>query len=163
MNFSAAPARPTLLYIEDDEAIWKMVHRRLRDRWSLVHAATDTEACVALRQLGSELSCVMTDLNLAGSQLSGIELIRLLRGSLPADKVPLWGRNVVARPTLPIIVITGSELHFNRAEEAGANRVMLKPINFQALEQSLVRLTEGFHRLESKPSALTSFPRPGPA
>jgi CheY-like chemotaxis protein len=156
MDFSAAPARPTLLYIEDDDAVWKMVHRRLRDRWSLVHAATDIEACVTLRQLGSELSCVMTDLNLAGQPNE-------LDGSLPADKVPLWGRNVVARPSLPIIVITGSELHFNRAEEAGANRVMLKPINFQALEQSLVRLTEGFHRLQGRPSAPTSSPRPSPA
>lgn len=116
------------------------MHRRFRDEFSIVRAATDIEACVVLRQLGSEVACVLTDLNLQGSTLSGVELIRLMRGTLPEKQTPTWARGVTMRASLPIIVLTGSDTHLNHAKLAGASKVMLKPVAFSVLQSELRRL-----------------------
>ncbi len=125
------------------------MQRRLRDEFAIVRAATDIEACVLLRQLGPRLAFVMTDLNLQGSTLSGIELIRLMRGTLPEKQTPTWARGVTMRASLPIIVLTGSDTHLNHAKLAGASKVMLKPVAFSVLQTELRRLA-GFATLPAQ-------------
>ncbi len=133
--------RPTVLCIEDDDDLWKMLSRRLRADYLPIRAASDVEACVLLRALGSELAAVVTDLNLQGSELSGIELIRLVRGTLPAGQMPAWARGVLVRPVLPIVVTTGSDVHLIHARLAGASNVLLKPFHFSTLQGVLAQHT----------------------
>jgi CheY-like chemotaxis protein len=154
----ALPPRPTVLHIEDDDDLWKLVHRRLGQEWELVRASSDVEACVLMRDLGPSIACVLTDLNLGGSALSGVELIRLIRGSLPGPKTPSWARELRISPQVPIIVTTGSDPHLSQATQAGATRVLLKPFAFPALQDALRRYAPP----TSPPVVLTTFPRPSP-
>lgn len=134
-----AGPRPTVLCIEDDDDIWKMMSRKLSSRWSLVRAASDVEACVMLRTFSRDLACVTMDLNLQGSTLNGIDLVRIIRGSLPPAQLPVWARSVVPLPSLPVIVVTGSDVLLHRARDAGATKVMLKPFSLQVLDDELAR------------------------
>ncbi|MDX2011594.1 MAG: response regulator [Myxococcaceae bacterium] len=133
----ATTERSRVLYVEDDDDLWRLVHRRLSPTFSLVRAASDVEACVLLREFWGELKAVVTDLNLAGSHLSGVDLIRLIRGTLPGDRTPAWALKVPTSTRLPIIVTTGSEAHVGAATAAGATLVLMKPFSFEALQAPL--------------------------
>jgi CheY-like chemotaxis protein len=152
------PPRPKVLHIEDDDDLWKLVHRRLGHQWELVRAASDVEACVLMRDLGPAIACVLTDLNLGGSALSGVELIRLIRGTMPLAQTPMWARELPIARQIPIIVTTGSDTHLSQASQAGATRVLIKPFDFAALQDVLRR-----HAPPAAPPMVPSaLPRPSP-
>lgn len=152
-------SRPVVLCIEDDDAIWKLMSRRYRDRWGLMRAASDAEACVLLRELQTQVACITTDLSLNGSELSGVELIRLVRGTLPAAETPTWARGVVPRPGLPILVVSGSDELLHHAVQAGATKVLVKPFSLQRLDDELAHAT-GLPLLRPSP---VPFTLPSPA
>ncbi|MCU0696129.1 MAG: response regulator [Myxococcaceae bacterium] len=134
---SMAVERPLVLYIEDDDDLWRLMQRRLSDEFSLVRAASDVEACVLLREFWVDLRVIVTDLNLGRGALSGLDLIQLVRGTLALERVPAWARKVPTSLRLPIIVTTGSEVHAAAARAAGATRVLMKPFRFAALQTPL--------------------------
>src|SRR5437879_271730 len=98
-------ALPTILYVEDEDENWTVAELRLRGRFHMVRAATDEEACQAVRDHGHSLHTVLMDIQLKGSQLDGIKLCRLFRGALEGADLPPYARGC---PTItaPIIFVT---------------------------------------------------------
>src|SRR5262245_3230183 len=79
-------AKPVLLYVEDEDENWKVTEMRLRDRYHLVRAADDQQACELARSVGPKLYAVLMDIQLKGSKLDGIQLCRLFKGKLSTDQ-----------------------------------------------------------------------------
>jgi CheY-like chemotaxis protein len=130
---SESPHRKKVLYVEDDDSAWRVAHAWLRDGFVLVRARDDGEACVMLRQFGSELSGLMCDVNLGGP-LTGIALALAIlgrsRGPLPdfAQGLP--------KLDIPVVIITGDA---HRAAEARAEGLTVfdKPVDFPSLVKAL--------------------------
>ena len=103
-RISETPARglpralPTLLYVEDEDENWTVAELRLRGRFNMVRAATDAQACEAVRKYGPTLHAVLMDIQLKGSQLDGIKLCRLFRGSLEDANLPPYARGCPTSP-----------------------------------------------------------------
>jgi CheY-like chemotaxis protein len=136
-RISETPARglpralPTLLYVEDEDENWTVAELRLRGRFHMVRAATDAEACEAVRKHGPTLHAVLMDIQLKGSQLDGIKLCRLFRGSLEDADLPPYARGC---PTItaPIIFVTAYGRRYTEAELKGfgGHMLIVKPVDF---------------------------------
>lgn len=128
-----AAQRKKLLYVEDEDNAWRLVHQHLKDSFVLVRAKNEMEACMMLREFGAELSALLLDVTLGG-ELSGLDLVRIVRGTASAAALPDWARDVPVLD-IPIVVITGTP---DRVKDvAGINAVFDKPINFPALLAAL--------------------------
>jgi CheY-like chemotaxis protein len=129
-----APALPTLLYVEDEDENWAVAELRLRGRFHLVRAATDEQACQAVRDHGHSLHAVLMDIQLKGSLLDGIKLCRLFRGALDEAELPPYARGC---PTItaPIIFVTAYGQRYTEAELRGLGGHMLitKPVDFNRI------------------------------
>src|SRR5688572_33120334 len=80
--------RDLVLYVEDNDDNWHVAKLRLSDGYELVRAVDAREACRVLRARGAELSAVLMDIELRGSDLNGLELTELLRGKRPRGSAP---------------------------------------------------------------------------
>src|SRR5689334_19198772 len=125
---------PTILYVEDEDENWTVAELRLRGRFHMVRAATDEQACEAIRAHGPTLHTVLMDIQLKGSQLDGIKLCRLFRGSLADPDLPPYARDC---PTItaPIIFVTAYGQRYTEAELKGVGGHMLitKPVDFNRI------------------------------
>jgi CheY-like chemotaxis protein len=128
----------TLLYVEDDDENWDVAEYRLGNTYTMVRAATSEEACQQVRQRGRAVSAILMDIELRGSELNGIELTELFRGKRPAKTLPDYA---VGLPTYtsPIVFVTAHGARYSDVELMlfGADRVIPKPVNFQALTLAL--------------------------
>jgi CheY-like chemotaxis protein len=139
---STRPSRTTdrarLLYVEDDEENWYVAELRLGEDFELVRAANARDACRLLKESGSSLLAILMDIELRGSDLNGIELTELFRGKKLPRQVPEYARGV---PTFtnPIIFVTAHGARYSDVELMlfGADRVIQKPVNFNALSLAL--------------------------
>ncbi len=133
--------RELILYVEDEAENRDVASLRLRRSYELLLATNDQEACQLLKDRGTELSAILMDIQLKGSHLNGIELVQLIRGSLPESKHQPYTRGV---PTLniPILFVTAYGARYSNDEliAAGAQRVVAKPVNFAELTLALVDL-----------------------
>ena len=90
------------------------------------------------RRVQVELMAILMDIELRGSELNGIELTELFRGKRPAKSLPDYARGL---PTFtnPIIFVTAHGARYSDVELMlfGADRVIAKPVNFQALTLAL--------------------------
>lgn len=141
---SSGPTAPPLqkvLYVEDEEENRQVASLRLQGKYELIFAADDREACRLLALHGGELTAVLMDIQLKGSQLDGTHLTRLIRGTLPVEDRPLYARDVKARPELPVIFVTayGARYSAQDLEAAGGNEVVAKPVDFVRLMGALTR------------------------
>ena len=132
--------RPVLLYVEDDVDTFKLAELRLRSRYRVVHAQNDREACERLIELAPTLQGLLMDIELQGSQLDGLDLVRLVRG-LPLTRPRPDYSLAVPTSTVPIVILTA---HIGRYSEADAHAVgatdfRTKPIDFTRLSLSLAR------------------------
>src|SRR5690349_17818615 len=91
-----AVRREVLLYVEDDDDNWRVAQLRLSDGYELIRARNSAEACKALEYRGSELSAILMDIELRGSDLDGVQLTQLVRGKIPRSKLPGYARGVNA-------------------------------------------------------------------
>ncbi|MCC6332801.1 MAG: response regulator [Myxococcales bacterium] len=138
----AAPdTRPVILYVEDDADTFRLAHLRLQQKYRLLHAATDREACAQLEVWGEKLYAVLMDLELQGSLLDGLALVRLIRGQLPAGQSPPYARRVPAL-SVPVLVLTASTARHTEAEARamGATHFATKPIDFARLNLALAQV-----------------------
>ncbi|HEY8209257.1 MAG TPA: hypothetical protein VIG99_17330 [Myxococcaceae bacterium] len=138
-------AKPMLLYVEDEEENWHVTQMRLRDRYHLVRAVDDQEACQMARSVGSKLYAVLMDIQLKGSRLDGIQLCRLFKGKLSADQrkdLPPYAADV---PELraPLFFVTAYGARYQEAElkEAGATWMITKPVDFVRLTLALANVS----------------------
>ncbi|MDB4977102.1 MAG: hypothetical protein JWN48_5443 [Myxococcaceae bacterium] len=130
--------RARLLYVEDDDENWHVAELRLAEDFDLVRAASSREACRIVKESAGELMAILMDIELRGSELNGIELTELFRGKRPNKLLPDYTKGV---PTFtnPIIFVTAHGARYSDVELMlfGADRVIPKPVNFNALSLAL--------------------------
>ncbi len=133
--------RELVLYVEDEPENRDVAELRLRRSYDLLLAATDEEACQIVKARGQELSAILMDIQLKGSVLDGIALVKLFRGTLPTTDLPAFARDV-AVITTPILFVTAYGARYSESEllAAGAQRLVTKPVNFSDLTLALVDL-----------------------
>jgi CheY-like chemotaxis protein len=144
--------REVLLYVEDDDDNWRVAQLRLSEGYELVRARNSAEACQSLEYRGMELSAILMDIELRGSDLDGVQLTQLVRGKTPRDKLPGYARRVSALNT-PIIFVTAHGAKYGDAQLilAGGDKVISKPIDFGALNLALTQLHLSRMGIKRKP------------
>jgi CheY-like chemotaxis protein len=130
--------RQMLLYVEDDDESWHTAKLRLGDRYDLVRATHAEQACELLSRRGREFSAILLDAALGGAELSGIELLGLLRGTSERSDLPDYARSVPALD-VPVIFVTAQGELDDPAHEARDARVIKKPIDFNALNLAMTQ------------------------
>jgi CheY-like chemotaxis protein len=137
----AARHRDLVLYVEDNDDNWHVAQLRLSDGYELVRATNAREACQVLGTRGAELSAVLMDIELRGSELNGLELVELMRGKKQRSSAPEFARDLPAL-TAPIIFVTahGAKYADERLLASGADKVIAKPVDFSALSLALTHL-----------------------
>lgn len=140
MAEAAPDARPVILYVEDDADTFRLAALRLKDKYRLLPAASDREACAQLQAWGDRLYAILMDVELQGSALDGLHLVQLLRGRLPATDTPDYARGV-PKLAVPIIVMTAYTGRHTEAEAKalGATHFVPKPIDFTRLNLALAQ------------------------
>lgn len=146
--------RRRLLYVEDDIDIWQVTKYKLRAKYDLVHASTDREACRLLTEQADSFHAVLMDIELKGSVLNGLQLVRLLRGQLPVDELPEYARGVNASD-VPVIMLSAYVGAYKEEEllAVGANRALSKPVDFVDLTMTLTELNLKQARRSIRPPA----------
>lgn len=126
-----------VLYVEDEEENREVTALRLRDRFELLWATNDREACALILRYHSRLYAILMDIQLKGSQLDGIQLVRLLRGE-PLSHLPSYAQGL---PTLdvPIIFVTAYGARYTEEQllAFGGTHVVTKPVDFVNLTLAL--------------------------
>jgi CheY-like chemotaxis protein len=136
----APKSRPLVLYVEDNDDNWHVTELRLGRSYQLLRASTDRAACEILTQQNNFYAILM-DIELGGSRLNGIELTKLIRGTLSHAALPEYARNV-PRIDVPVLFVTAYGNAYDRKEllAAGADDVLLKPVEFTRLNLALANL-----------------------
>ena len=129
--------RLPLLYVEDNDDNWEVVKLRMNRTYELTRAATDREACAIFAQM-DKFYAVLMDIELSGSRLNGIQLIQLLRGTLPQEERPAYAQSLPVS-SLPVLFVTayGTAYSMQQLMAAGADGVLLKPVDFTRLSLAL--------------------------
>ena len=134
-------AAPTnlVLYVEDEPSNWEVTELRLRKKFKLLWARTDTEACALMRQYGPQLHAILMDVQLKGSQLDGLALTRLARGQ-NIGPLPEFAQGV-PKLDCPIFFVTAyGNLHSpDQMREAGGDSHVPKPVDFLKLSLLLAQ------------------------
>jgi CheY-like chemotaxis protein len=104
----------------------------------MLRAPTSERACHWVRTRGSEISLILMDIELRGSDLNGIELTELFRGRPLRRELPAYARGVPL-VTKPIIFVTAHGARYSDVELMlfGADKVIAKPVNFAGLNLAL--------------------------
>jgi CheY-like chemotaxis protein len=134
--------RERLLYVEDNDDNWEVAQLRLAEMYDLVRASTSREACDVVRQQRGQLDLILMDIELRGSELTGVELTRLLRGDLLDIVVPDYAVNLPPFGK-PIVFVTAHGAKFSDAQllDVGGTRVISKPVDFHELRAAVAELT----------------------
>ena len=142
--------RARILYVEDEDLIWDVTETALSDRYTIHRAKTASEAFQRLAQ--STYHLILMDIQLEGSDMDGITLTRILkglyRGSRPADVeylerlAPLGPLLVDGVCPIPIVFVTAYSGRDRKQDllDAGAEEVMVKPVNFTRLSLLIARI-----------------------
>lgn len=126
-----------ILYVEDEDANWEVTQLSLRGKYDLVRARNSREACEQLTQGAFDL--ILMDIQLAGSDLSGIELTEVLTGRRTVG-VPEYASGL--RVEMPIVFVTAYSSLYARGEllASGAQELITKPVDFTHLLMVISRL-----------------------
>ena len=135
------PSKPLVLYVEDDADTFRLAQLRLETRYEVINAANDRQACALLEEKGPSLYAVLMDIELQGSALDGLELVKAIRGLPGAGPIPAYARRLPRLPHLPIIVMTAYATRYSEAEvkAVGATYFLTKPIDFTRLNLALAQ------------------------
>jgi CheY-like chemotaxis protein len=164
------PKLETVLYVEDEDDNWQIAHLRLGHAYDLVRARNAEEACRIVTEFSSrveppastssrtgvaaptaiptpparkaDLSAILMDIALSGSEFNGVELTEILRGKRAKDRLPEYAKNVPVLTSTPIIFVTAhvSKYSDTMLLRAGGDRVIPKPVDFAALSLALTQL-----------------------
>lgn len=142
-ELDSKPPQPKrrVLYVEDDPGNRQVAKLRLDKKYDIVFATNDREACEAFVRYGQELSVILMDIELKGSVLNGIDLARLARGRLPADRCPSFAQGIGAID-VPILFLSACGTMHTREEllSAGGDELIDKPVDFVALHTTITRV-----------------------
>jgi len=142
-DLDSRPPQPKrrVLYVEDDPGNREVAKLRLDKKYDIVFATNDREACEAFVRYGKDLSVILMDIELKGSLLNGIDLTRLARGRLPAERRPPFAE-AVGPIDVPILFLSAGGAIHSRAEllKAGGDDLIDKPVDFVALHTTITRV-----------------------
>ena len=133
--------RDTILYVEDDDENWDVAEYRLSNVYHMVRAANSEQACRLVVEHARDITVILMDIELRGSELDGIELTTLFRGKPLNRLVPAYARDLPT-VTKPIIFVTAHGVRYSDVELMlfGADKVIPKPVKFEALSLALTSL-----------------------
>jgi CheY-like chemotaxis protein len=131
----------TLLYVEDDDENWDVAEYRLGRAYTMLRAVTSEQACNIVRTRGPSLCAILMDIELRGSDLNGIELTELFRGKKLSRALPAYALDL-SPVTQPIIFVTAHGARYTDVQLMlfGADKVILKPVDFSALSLAISSL-----------------------
>ncbi|MEY4508530.1 MAG: Response regulator receiver domain [Pseudomonadota bacterium] len=135
--------REQILYVEDEDSNWRVAELRLSNGYDLRRAESSEAACRILKHSGTELSAILMDIELRGSELNGVELAMLIRGKrAELAQVPAYARDVPTLAQTAIIFVTAHGGRYTDAQllAAGGDKVIPKPVDFGALSVALTQL-----------------------
>ncbi|MFT3926023.1 MAG: response regulator [Myxococcales bacterium] len=132
----------TVLYVEDDDDNWQIANLRLSHAYDLLRARTAEEACDLITARKADLSAILMDIALSGSDFNGVELTEILRGKRPKERLPEYAKRAPVLTSTPIIFVTAhvSKYSDTMLTRAGGDRVIPKPVDFAALSLALTQL-----------------------
>lgn len=139
---AVADTRPVVVYVEDDADTFKIAALRLKAKYRLLWAQNDVEAVDLIAFHHKELFAILMDIELRGSTLDGLDLVRLLKGHpLVRTQVPPFARRLPVLHTVPVIVLTAYSARYSEAEvhAVGAAHFVTKPIDFTRLNLALAQ------------------------
>lgn len=152
----SAAAKPLVLYVEDDADTFRLAQLRLQQRYEVINASTDLEAAQLLARHGDNLYAVLLDVELQGSQLDGLALVRAIRGMPPTMPQPSYAKQIPVLPHTPLIVMTAYVTKYSEADvkALGANHFLTKPIDFTRLSLALAQanIQSVMARLAARPA-----------
>ena len=139
---AVADTRPVVVYVEDDADTFKIAALRLKAKYRLIWAQNDVEAVDLISFHHRELFAVLMDIELRGSTLDGLDLVRLLKGHpLVRTQVAAFARRLPVLHAVPVIVLTAYSARYSEAEvhAVGAAHFVTKPIDFTRLNLALAQ------------------------
>ena len=118
--------RARLLYVEDNDANWEVAQLLLKGTYRLSRARNAKEAVSHLETSGFDL--ILMDIELGGSDLDGIQLTQLFRGTLPNP--PSFASTLKPVDT-PIVFVTAYTARYGDSElqAKGGDGVVHKPVD----------------------------------
>ncbi len=126
-----------VLYVEDEDANWDVTALSLRGKYQLTRARDSRETYELLSKNTYDL--ILMDVQLAGSDLNGIEMCEALTGKR-VNNVPEYAKGV--RCDTPIVIVTAYASLYSKEEllQSGARDFVTKPVDFTHLLIVLSRL-----------------------
>ena len=127
-----------ILVVDDEADVRALFEQRFRREiraglFSFSFAYSGEEALTYLHEHASEVVLILSDINMPG--MSGLELLRHIRQEYDAPPPP-------APPQVMMITAYGDEASRQQALELGANDFLTKPVDFSALKEKLLHLTD---------------------
>ena len=134
-------SQPLVLYVEDNLENQRVASLALRKKYDLQILANSRDVCEFIQKSGDRISIILMDIELQDSDLNGIELTRLLRGTLNHPSLPEYAK-AIARLDVPILFVTAFGDKYSTASllEAGGNRVIAKPVDFVELQLAMTQI-----------------------
>lgn len=130
--------RRRILYVEDDDVIWEVAEFALRKDYDITRARNARETFDLLAR--NKYDLILMDIQLAGSDLDGIAITRLLKGRYDGA-VPSYANGIGAQGA-PIIFVTAYTSLYKKEdlERAGGDERISKPVDFTRLSLAMTRL-----------------------
>lgn len=126
-----------VLYVEDEDANWEVTQLSLRGKYELVRARTSREVFERVSEQAFDL--ILMDIQLAGSDLSGIAVAEALTGRR-TEGLPSYACGI--RASAPIVFVTAYSSLYSREDliASGAQELITKPVDFARLLMVISRL-----------------------
>jgi CheY-like chemotaxis protein len=126
-----------LLYVEDEDLNWEVTCLNLHQRYNIRRAVDAVEAFARLKE--RKFHAVLMDIQLSRSDLSGVEITKVLRGTYKGTP-PSYAASLSPLDT-PIIFMTAYAANYSRADlvALGGVDLVTKPVNFARLALAISR------------------------
>lgn len=130
--------RIELLYVEDETVNWEVTELHLKERYRLTRATDAKEAFEMLRS--RPFHVVLMDIQLANSELNGIEITQVIRGRFEGIKPP-YARDFPASE-VPIVFMTAYSARYSKSEllSKGGDELIFKPVDFTHLAIAISKM-----------------------
>ncbi len=138
--------RPLVLYVEDNPENRHTAKLNLERKYNLIFAINDREACEMLIRHGDRLALILMDIELQDSTLNGMELSRLVRGTLDKKGQVPYAKHVPVLKT-PIIFVTAYSNVYQKTQIllSGGDDIIDKPVDFLTLEMTMTKYNLARH------------------
>lgn len=128
-----------ILYVEDEDVNWEIAELRLRDHFDLSRAKNAREVFSLLAS--NQFNLILMDIQLADSDLNGIEITETLKGK-KGRKLPDYAKNLSLADMPPIVFITAYSARYSKEELAssGSADLLTKPVDFVYLCLAMTKI-----------------------